>query len=344
MSSPSPPYPYPYSQAARLDPRITLARPSIDAALAPIIDAMPLPEKLEVSFMRSFDHGVKPDDIVQTNPQLTHAEHDILSPDGHSFRLSVFTPTAAARPLPVLFFIHGGGMISGDRFSAIPSIVELVQDVPCAITSIEYRLAPETPAPGGAEDCYHGILWVSANAVRLGLDPNQIIVCGSSGGAPLAAAACLMARDRQLPAVPIKAQMLLSPMLDDRCDSVSDQQFEYGVPWNGPTNRSAWDHALAGQRGTENITSYQAPSRAMDLSNLPQAYIDAAECELFRDPAVVYAMTMWRCASSCELHIWPGGVHLFDAADNPDIPVVGAAVAAKRAWLRRMMNCPKAES
>ncbi|PSN59022.1 lipase [Corynespora cassiicola Philippines] len=338
MSSQSPIYPYSYSQAAQLDPRITLARPPIDAALAPIVDAMPLPEELDIAFMRAFDLGVTIDTILEANPHITHAEHLVPKSSSDSVNLSIFSPTVSSGPLPVLFFIHGGGMISGDRLSAIPSLVDLVQEIKCVIASIEYRLSPETPAPGGAEDCYDGIVWLSTHAVSLGIDPAQIIICGSSGGAPLAAAACLMARDRQLPAVPIKAQMLLSPMLDDRCDSISDHQFEFGVPWNGLTNRTAWNHALAGQRGTENVSSYQVPARATDLSDLPQAYIDAAECEVFRDPAVVYAMNMWRCGSSCELHVWPGGVHLFDAVDNPDIPVVGAAIAAKRAWLRRMMK------
>ncbi|RHZ63002.1 hypothetical protein CDV55_104709 [Aspergillus turcosus] len=46
-------------------------------------------------------------------------------------------------------------------------------------------------------------------------------------------AICLMARDRNIPAIPVKAQMLSSPMLDDRCESVSDSQFEYGSPWCG---------------------------------------------------------------------------------------------------------------
>ena len=110
----------------------------------------------------------------------------------------------------------------------------------------------------------------------------------------------------------------------------------------GITNRAAWNHALAGRRGTNTVTMYQAPSRATDLSNLPQAYIDAAECEVFRDPAVAYALDMWRCGSSCELHVWPGGTHLFDAVENPGVPVVGAAIAAKRSWLSRMLVIVKA--
>lgn len=328
MSSQPPPYPYPYSQAAQLDPRITLPRPAIDSALAPIVDSVLLPEELDIKFMRGFDLSVTLDMILESHPHLTHAQHAVPGSAGHTIPLSVFMPATAQGPLPLLFFVHGGGMISGDRFSTIPSLVDLVQDVPCAIASVEYRLAPETPAPGGAEDCYNSIVWMSTHAADLGIDAARIIVCGSSGGAPLAAAACLMARDRSNPAVPIKAQMLLSPMLDDRCNSV---------------NRAAWNHALAGQRDTEHVSHYQAPSRATDLSSLPQAYIDAAECEVFRDPAIMYAMNMWRSGSSCELHVWPGGIHLFDAIDNPEVPVVGAAIAAKRAWLKRMMRDPRAD-
>ncbi|KAF2250155.1 lipase [Trematosphaeria pertusa] len=344
MPTSSTPYPHPYSQAAQLDSRITIPRPVIDPVLAPIVDAFLLPEELEVSFLRGLAGGggddafvTNADSILKAKPHLTHVEHSISGPDGNTVVLSVFAPKAPAAALPALYYIHGGGMISGDRFSAIPPLMDLLEDIACVIVSVEYRLAPETRAPGPAEDCYAGLVWTSANAASLGIDPAEIVVCAVSGGAPLAAAACLMARDRKLPTVPIKAQMLLSPMLDDRCESVSDKQFEYGAPWSGVTNRRAWGHVLGDTRGTDKVTMYQAPSRATDLSNLPQAFIDAAECEVFRDPAVTYAMNMWRCASTCELHVWPGAVHLFDAVDNPDVPLVGAAISAKRAWLKRMM-------
>ncbi|RLL97943.1 hypothetical protein CFD26_105021 [Aspergillus turcosus] len=62
-------------------------------------------------------------------------------------------------------------------------------------------------------------------------------------------AICLMARDRESPSIPVKAQMLLSPMLDDRCESVSDSQFEYGSPRCGVSNRTAWEHVLGEERG-----------------------------------------------------------------------------------------------
>ncbi|KAM5341914.1 hypothetical protein ACJ41O_014945 [Fusarium nematophilum] len=338
-------YPYPYSKAAQLDPRINIPRPAIDPLLAPIVDSCLLPEELDVDFMRgASDASVyNADAILRSAPHVKHTEHSIPGPDGSMVILSVFAPkepTAAA--LPALYHIHGGGMIAGDRFSAVTELLHLLEGIECIVISPEYRLAPETRAPGPAEDCYAGLIWASDNATSLGIEPASITVWGVSGGAALAAATCLMARDRKVPAVPVKAQMLVSPMLDDRCDSVSDRQFEYGSPWCGISNRIAWEHAVGVGRGSDEVTPYQAPSRAADLSGLPPTYIDAAECEVFRDPAVLYAMDMWRCGSTCELHIWPGAFHLFDGVDNPDVPLIHAAVEAKRTWLRRMM-VPKME-
>ncbi|KAM0324350.1 hypothetical protein ACHAQA_008131 [Verticillium albo-atrum] len=346
MAQGSSTYPFPYSKATELDPRIKTPRPVIDVALAPIIDYFLLPEELDLNLMRgtaSGDSGeafvYSADTILQSAPHLKHTEHTVLGPDSNEIVLSAFTPKKpTSTTLPTLYHIHGGGMVAGDRFTAVTELLGLLKDIECAVVSVDYRLAPETRAPGPAEDCYAGLVWVSQNATSLGVDPAGIVVLGVSGGAALAASVCLMARDRKTPEIPIKGQMLLAPMLDDRCKSVSDQQFEYGSPWCGVTNKMAWAHVLGDDRGTDRVTPYQAPSRAEDLSNLPATYIDAAECEVFRDPAVLYATNMWRCGSTCELHVWPGAFHMFDGMDNPEVPLIHAAIVAKQTWLGRIMR------
>ncbi|EFX05935.1 esterase/lipase [Grosmannia clavigera kw1407] len=77
--------------------------------------------------------------------------------------------------------------------------------------------------------------------------------------------------------------------------------------------------------------SSPAPYRAESLAGLPPAYIDVGECDVFRDPVVAYATNMWRCGSTCELHVWPGAFHLFDGMDNPDVPLIHAAIKTKKA-------------
>ncbi|KAL6803612.1 Alpha/Beta hydrolase protein [Trichoderma sp. SZMC 28012] len=345
MAQKLPSYPFPYSQAAQLDSRIKIPRPAIDPTLAPIIDSFLLPEEVDLQLMRGIttvgdgEESIHPaDTIIKSAVHMKHTEYHALGPDGNNVALSVFAPKdPTSNILPALYHIHGGGMIAGDRFSGVAELLDTIKGIKCVIITVEYRLAPETRAPGGAEDCYAGLIWVSENAIVLGIDPAKIVIWGVSGGASLTAAICLMARDRKLPATPIKGQMLLSPMLDDRCDSISDQQFEYGSPWCGITNRMAWDYVIGEDRGSHKVSPYQSPSRAEDLSNLPCTYIDAAECEVFRDSAVSFAANMWRCGSTCELHIWPGAFHLFDGIDNPDVPLIHAAVSAKRTWMERIL-------
>lgn len=339
-------YPFPYSHASKLDSRIKIPRPIIDPVLAPILDSGTLPEELDFNLMRGFAAGgedctwvYNADTIINEKPFLRHTEYSVLGLDNNTIVLSVFSPKQPTTDtLPVLYHIHGGGMISGDRFTAVTSLIDILDGIECVFVTVEYRLAPETRAPGPAEDCYAGVVWVSHNAGVLGINPSEIIVFGVSGGGALAAAICLMARDRKCPAIPIKAQMLHSPMLDDRCETVSDKQFEYGSPWSGISNRMAWNCIVGDDRATDKVTPYQSPSRATDLSNLPPSYIDVAECEVFRDPAVLLAMNMWRCGSTCELHVWPGAWHGFDMLENPNMPLVRAAISAKRTWFRRIMG------
>jgi acetyl esterase/lipase len=342
-------YPFPYSQAAKLDSRIKIPRPIYDPVLAPILDSASLPEDFDLDLMRGVAKGEQhcahgtfifnAETIIKDKPHLKHTEYFVPGPDNNTVILSVFAPkepTAAARP--ALYHIHGGGMVSGDRFTAVTPVIDLLDGIDCVVVSVEHRLAPETRAPGPAEDCYAGLVWVSENAESLGIDPAAIVVFGVSGGGALAAATCLMARDRKFPVIPIKAQMLYAPLLDDRCESLSDQQFQYGNPSSTAWIRRIWELILGEEYGSDKITSYQAPSRATDMSNLPATYIDAAECEVFRDPAVAFATNMWRCGSTCELHIWPGAWHGFDMLNDPNILFIQIANVAKSNWLKRIMK------
>jgi acetyl esterase/lipase len=342
-------YPHPYSQAAKLDSRIKIPRPIYNPSLVPMLDSTSIPEEFDLNMMRGMASGEEhcahgsfifnAETILKDKPHLVHTEYSANGPDNTTIPLSVFAPKQAASvPWPVLYHIHGGGMVSGDRFTGLTQVINLLEGIDCVVVSVEHRLAPETRAPGPAEDCYAGLVWVSQNASKLQIDPEAIVIFGVSGGGALAAATCLMARDRNALPFPIKAQMLYSPLLEDRLGASSAMQFEYGNPANTAWIRSIWDCILGDARGSESVTPYQAPARETDLSNLPPTYIDAGECEVFRDPAVAYASTMWRCGSTCELHIWPGAFHGFDMLDDPNTLLIHMANQAKRNWFQRVLT------
>ena len=72
--------------------------------------------------------------------------------------------------------------------------------------------------------------------------------------------------------------------------------------------------ALLGERrGGSEVSSYAAPARAADLAGLPSSFVDVGSVETFRDEDIDYAARLLEAGVQCELHVWPGGFHGFDA-------------------------------
>jgi acetyl esterase/lipase len=238
---------------------------------------------------------------------------------------------------PGIYSIHGGGMVLGDRYFGIAGLVEDVLRFGAVGVSVEYRLAPEHPAPAAVEDCYAGLIWFAANARELGVDPAGILVTGASAGGGLSAGVALLARDRGGPE--LAGQLLLCPMIDDRNERVSTRQYDGIGAWDRNNNDTAWDAILGPLRGSDEVSPYVAPSRATDLSNLPPAYIDVGAAEIFRDEATDYALRIWATGGHAELHVWAGAYHGF-AGFSPDAEVSRAAVSARLSWLHRVLGVP----
>ena len=178
-------------------------------------------------------------------------------------------------------------MIIGDRFTGIEGILDWAEAFGVTVVSLDYRLAPEHPDPAPVEDAYAGLVWTFEHSAELGIDPDRIVIAGTSAGGGLAAGVILLARDRRGPAP--CAQLLMSPMLDDRNETVSSHQYTKTGSWSRESNDTGWDALLGDRRKTDRVTVYAAPSRATDLGGLPSAFVDVGSAEVFRDEAVAYA-------------------------------------------------------
>ncbi|MEU2715434.1 alpha/beta hydrolase [Streptomyces sp. NPDC007205] len=243
--------------------------------------------------------------------------------------------TGSTAPLPVLYHVHGGGMVLGTDRTGVDQPLAWARELGAVVVSVEYRLAPEHPYPAPVEDVYAGLLWTAGHAREIGADPDRIVVVGASAGGGLAAALALLSRDRQGPR-PL-GQVLLAPMLDDRNDTVSSHQMAGVGVWDRTANETGWTALLGDRRGGPCVPPYAAPARARDLSGLPPAYLDAGSAETFRDEVVAYASRIWQCGGEAELHVWPGGFHGFDTL-APQAALSRAARAARLAWLRRLLG------
>ncbi|MER6472304.1 alpha/beta hydrolase [Streptomyces collinus] len=240
-----------------------------------------------------------------------------------------------AVPLPVIYHVHGGGMILGNNRAGVDGPLAWARELGAVVVSVEYRLAPEHPHPAPVEDAYAGLLWTAGHAGEFGGDPDRIVLAGSSAGGGLTAALALLARDRQGP--PLIGQLLMCPMLDDRNETVSSHQMAGVGVWDRTANETAWTALLGDRRGGPDVSPYAAPARASDLSGLPPAFLDVGSAETFRDEVVDYASRIWQSGGVAELHVWPGGFHGFDGF-APQASLSLAARAAQLDWLRRLLT------
>lgn len=244
--------------------------------------------------------------------------------------LLVLAPRDPEGPTPLLFLIHGGGMVAGHHVTGADGFAPLVRELGVTLVSVGYRLAPEHPHPAPVEDCYRGLAWVVEEADALGVDRERVVVMGVSAGGGLAAGVSLMSRDRGFPR--ISRQVLVCPMLDDRCASPSARMLVGEGMWDRDANEFGWDSLLGPARGTDDVSPYAAPARAEDLSGLPPTYLDCGSVETFRDEVLDFAQRLSAAGVSVDLHMWGGGFHAFDHF-VPDAPISRAAASVRNAYL-----------
>ncbi|MFC4035536.1 alpha/beta hydrolase [Streptomyces polygonati] len=313
-------------------------RPGIDPELRALLADLPLMSELTPEVLAQLRQlPPTPVEALLDGRAADHRELTVTTPDGTRLPLSVFSPAGPDRPTaaPCVYWLHGGGMIMGDRFSQIDIPLAWLDQLGAVVVSVEYRLAPEARGTALVDDCYHGLRWVAEHAAELGIDPTRIVVAGPSAGGGLAAGVTLMARDRRTPA--IAAQVLIGPMLDHRDISTSSRQYDGGEGvWTREMNAFAW-RSLLGEPADGDVPGYVSPAVADDLSGLPTTYIDAGTAEVFRDEDVEYATRIWAAGGQAELHVWAGGFHGFDAL-FPQAQVSAAARRTRDAWLARVLS------
>lgn len=100
-----------------------------------------------------------------------------------------FWPAApAARPAPLVLFVHGGGWKLGDKRSATGmQKVEHFTREGFAFASMNYRLVPEATVEQQVADVAAAVAWLRGHAARLGIDASRIVLMGHSAGAHLVA-------------------------------------------------------------------------------------------------------------------------------------------------------------
>ena len=310
----------------------------VDPAAREIVVAIPPfdPATQTVEDFRTFVAGLY---AHPGGPTPLSGEERLVScgPDRPPVRVLVYRPSSPAGAVPAIVYFHGGGLIAGTPDMVDAASRQLAEDYGAVVVAVDYRLAPETPFPGAVEDGCAALDWLFDQAEALDVDSARIALMGHSAGGGLAAAVALMTRDRgwRRPA----AQFLIYPMLDSRTgtsDALADNPLTGEFMWTRAANRFGWDALRGGQDIATDQRGWFAPSLAASVVDLPPTFIAVGALDLFLEEDAAFALRLARAGTPTELHVYPGGVHGFDAAPGRLSQQFASDLnAALDRWLRR---------
>jgi acetyl esterase len=331
------------------------ARRALTGGRAVIIDGNTLDPTLQLmlSGMRlaGIDGLTIDDDVAAARAQMrmmvgfpgpqVHVDVDDISLPGPAGEIAArhYRP-AGDVPAPLLVFYHGGGWTIGDLDTHDALCRLTCRDAGVHVLSIDYRLAPEHPAPAAVDDAYAAFKWACEHAGELGATPGRVAVGGDSAGGNLAAVVCQLARDAAhtngSPAPLL--QWLIYPRTDFTAQTVSLNLFARGFLLTKRDIDWFTAHYLRGS-GIDPADPRISPLRAESLSGLAPALIAVAGFDPLRDEGESYAAALQAAGTAVDLRCMGSLTHgfasLFQLGGDSAI-ATSELISALRAHLSRV--------
>jgi len=228
-----------------------------------------------------------------------------------------------------LLWFHGGGLVVGHAAHDDEFCAQTALATGAVVVSVNYRLAPRAAFPAALDDGWRAFQWLRSCAPQWGIDLERIAVGGQSAGGGLAA--CLVQRLHDED-VPVRAQWLWCPMLDDRTATDRRRDAANHFVWNNRMNRAGWTAYLGPLVGAERLPPYAAAARRKDLTGLPPTWLYAPDVELFFDEARHYAARLSDARVPTEFEIVSGAPHGFDSS-APESSAARVLTSKAYRWL-----------
>ena len=221
-----------------------------------------------------------------------------------------------------VLWIHGGGYVTGMKEMVYMSrAAGLCRKYNALVISPGYRLAWQKPWPAAVEDCFTVLEYMSGHSDTLGYPRSLLMVGGESAGGGLAAALCMMARDR---GIEIAFQMPLYPMLSN-IDTESSRD-NHGRIWNTRRNHFGWRLYLRGDAKGP-VSPYASPAQQTDYRGLPPCYTFVGRGEPFYSETLQYVENLRAAGVPAAVDVYDTDIHAFDML-YPGLSLSRQAIAA----------------
>lgn len=257
-----------------------------------------------------------------------HEVRDLVA-DGVKCRLYRLSGATSA---PLLIYYHGGGWVIGDLDTHDDICRKLARDARCSVIAVDYRLAPEHPAPAALDDCIAATRWIFANAKSLDVDAARIAIGGDSAGGNLAALVAMHA------GVTPVFQLLVYPATDMRMDYPSHRENAQGYLLTADSMKWFIGHYLQGD-DKKKIDPLYSPILSDDalLKKSPPTLVITAEFDPLRDEGEAYAARLSAVGVPTSTVRFHGQIHAFFGMSEL-LDDAAAAIALSASYLRKHLG------
>ncbi|GGU76043.1 alpha/beta hydrolase [Lentzea flava] len=243
-----------------------------------------------ILFEQLLAHHPVPDDVI-----VTEVRYDTVT--------GLLVELAEEPGVGTVLYFHGGAYVLGSARSSLGIVADLARRSRTRVSTIDYRLAPEHPAPAAIDDAvraYRGL-------IASGVDPQQVVVAGESagGGVALGLLAALSSSGEPMPA----AALLFSPWVDL---TLSGDSMTARAEADFIVSRTALERRVRDYVGDTSTSERHSPLFA-DLRGLPATLIQVGSDEVLLDDSTRLAARLVAADVSVTLDVTAQATHVFQA-------------------------------
>ncbi|MEZ0580384.1 alpha/beta hydrolase [Nocardioides sp. MH1] len=210
----------------------------------------------------------------------------------------------ARRDDAVILYIHGSAYTICSARTHRGVTTRLSEATGLPVLACDYRLAPTHRFPAAADDVRAAYSWLLSE----GHDPGRIVLAGDSAGGHLAIDLALQLLNEG--AQPPAALTLFSPLVDPTFELAADRE------------RRRRDPMISAARAQRLLDLYfvdadrSTPRAAFSFegaAGFPATLVQAGGREMMAADAEELARAVTAGGGRCELEVWPGQMHVFQA-------------------------------
>jgi epsilon-lactone hydrolase len=234
----------------------------------------------------------------------------------------------------VLVYFHGGGYITGSIKSCRSFTIALSQATKMRVLSVDYRLAPEHPFPAALEDGLGAYQWL----LDQGLQPDNVIIAGSSAGGHLTLSAILSLRS--------KGHLLPRGAICFNPATLFDES-SHGSSWysKGETDPILadlgifwWAPAFLGLDNPADTKNPFVSPLFGDFNGFPPLLVQATPTEMLYDECKALVEKAKEAGVDVTFQVWDGMVHTWQLVGLGVWPEAQEAIDKASEWAQGLFT------